>query len=110
MDLRQLAYRWRKEGRIFAVTHRGRTWYLGFQFDADWRPLPGVAEALRHLGGWQEWDIATWFVVSNPLLGRQRPVDLVVDAPELVGRAAHREAGRRLAADGHGRGAVRDGA
>src|SRR5207253_2270482 len=57
----QLAYRWRKEGRIFAVTHRGRTWYLGFQFDADWRPLPGVAEALRHLGGWQEWDIATWF-------------------------------------------------
>jgi hypothetical protein len=87
----QLAYRWRKEGRIFAVTHRGRSWYLGFQFDANGQPLPGVAAALEHLGHWPEWDIATWFVMSNATLERQRPVDLLADAPDVVGLAAMRE-------------------
>src|SRR5205807_5393891 len=43
----QLAYRWRKDGRIFAVPHRGRTWYPAFQFGPDGQPLAGVAEVLR---------------------------------------------------------------
>ena len=93
----QLAYRWRKDGRIFAVPHRGRTWYLAFQFGPDGQPLAGVAEVLRHLGDWPEWDIAAWFVVSNAILERRRPVDLMVDAPELVGLAAQHEARRPAA-------------
>lgn len=84
----QLAYAWRKEGRIFAVTHRGTPWYLGFQFDDDGRPLPVIADVLAALRGWPEWEIAAWFVRENGVLDRRRPVDVLRTNPAAVVRAA----------------------
>jgi hypothetical protein len=88
----QVAYRLRKEKRIFAVPHRGTWWYLGFQFDEAGRPRPVIAEVLAHIGDWPPWEIARWFVARNPLLDRRAPLELMTDASEEVVRAAERDA------------------
>jgi hypothetical protein len=89
----QVAHRWSKEGRIFGVVHRGRTVFLGFQFDPDGRPLPVIAPVLEALDGWDGWDVVGWFVFRNPLLDQRRPVDLLLDEPDAVVGAA-RQAGQ----------------
>lgn len=92
-----LANRWRKEGRIFAVTHRGQTYFPGFQFGADGRPLPVVAEVLRALGeDAPAWQTALWFTGANGWLGGARPVDLLTGEPGRVAAAAQREATGRV--------------
>lgn len=90
-----LASRWRREGRIFAVPYDNRELYLGLQFDAAGRPLPGVAAVLAVLAGWPPWDIALWFVSDNPWLERRRPADLVADQSRRVTRAAEADAAAR---------------
>ena len=42
-----LANRWRKEGRIFAVPHHGQSYFPGFQFGAEGRPLPFSREQIE---------------------------------------------------------------
>lgn len=84
----QTAHRWRKEGRIFGVPFRGTMWYLAFQFDESGQPLDAVASVLHELGGLAPWEIAKWFVRTNPVLDRRRPVDVLRDAPRDVVRAA----------------------
>ncbi len=90
-----LASRWRREGRIFAVPYDNREVYLGLQFDAAGRPLPGVAAVLAILAGWPPWDIALWFVSDNPWLERRRPADLVAEQSHRVARAAAADAAAR---------------
>ncbi len=88
-----LANRWRKEGRILAVSHRGQTLYPGFQLDEDGRPRPEVAEVLAALGeGMGAWEVALWFTSASGWLGGARPVDLLDREPERVVAAARREA------------------
>ena len=88
-----LANRWRKEGRIFAVTHHGQTYYPGFQLDAEGRPLPIVAEVLRTFGErTSPWQTALWFAGANGWLDGARPVDVLLSEPEKVAEAARREA------------------
>lgn len=88
-----LANRWKQEGRIFSVTHHGTTYYPGFQFDGEGRPLPVIAEVIRRLGAkGGEWELALWFTAANGWLGGQRPVDLLESAPEEAVQAAEREA------------------
>jgi len=82
------AARWRRERRVFAVTHDGAGWYLGFQFDEAGRPVPVVAEVLRVLEGWSPWELARWFVGANPWLDRRRPAEVLDAEPEAVVRAA----------------------
>lgn len=48
-NLSQTAYRWRREGRIFAVTHGGTDLYPAFQFGDDGQPRPIIAEVLAIL-------------------------------------------------------------
>ena len=88
-----LANRWRKEGRIFALTNHGQTYFVGFQFGPDGRPLPVIAEVLRAFGesngGWQT---AVWFAAANGWMDGARPVDLLTSDPERVADAARREA------------------
>ena len=88
-----LATRWRKEGRIFAVSHQGALRYPVFQFGADGRPLPVVNQALRVFteAGMSEWEIALWFTTRTGWLGDRRPVDLLEQDPEAVREAALRE-------------------
>jgi hypothetical protein len=85
-----LAGRWRREGRLVAVEHRGTTYYPGFQFDPEGRPRPVVAEVLKHLQapGMTPWQHALWFTTANGWLDGQRPVDLFDKDPEAVIAAA----------------------
>jgi len=88
----QVAYRWRKEQRVFGVPHRGATYYLAFQFDDEGQPLPVIAEVLGSIGRWEPWDIATWFVRPNGLLQQRPPVEVLLTSPAEVIATAHHDA------------------
>jgi len=86
-----LANRWRSEGKIFAVELRGRRLYPGFQFDPEtFAPESVVADALAALPREQmsDWEVALWWVASDPWLEGCRPVDLMQEDPEAVTAAA----------------------
>jgi hypothetical protein len=88
-----LANRWKQEGRIFSVTHHGTTYYPGFQFDGEGRPLPVIAEVIRRLGARSgEWELALWLTSPTGWLDGRRPVDLLESEPDEVAQAAEREA------------------
>lgn len=86
-----LANRWRSEGKVFAVELRGRRLYPGFQFDPEtFAPEPVVAEVLAALPREEmsEWEVALWWVASDPWLEGRRPVDVMREDPEAVSAAA----------------------
>lgn len=88
-----LANRWKQEGRIFSVPHHGTASYPAFQFDDEGQPLPVTASILSSIGRQSRgWELALWFIASNGWLGGRRPVDLLRSEPEVVARAAEREA------------------
>jgi hypothetical protein len=86
-----LANRWRREGRIFAVSHGRAQYYPAFQFDELGQPqevIGRVLEAFAGRGG--DWEVALWFTTSSGWLGGRRPVDLLDEDPEaVVGAARH---------------------
>jgi hypothetical protein len=88
-----LAGRWRTEGRVFAVSYRGRTLFPAFQFDDDIRPLPVIASAVERFKRerMSDWEIALWFTTSTGALADRRPVDLLHDDPDAVLAAAEAE-------------------
>jgi hypothetical protein len=91
----QVAYRLRRGGRIFAVPHRGTSFFLGFQFGDDGQPIPVIADVVAQLGHRLDpWDLALWFVRSNGALDGRRPTDLLTADPDAVRRAARFDAGR----------------
>jgi hypothetical protein len=85
-----LAGRWRREGRVIAVDHHGSIYYPGFQFDAEGRPKPVIADILPHLAApsMTPWQRALWFTTANGWLSGRRPVDVLDDEPEVVVAAA----------------------
>ncbi len=86
----QTASRWKAEHRAFSVPWRGREAYPAFQF-RDGRPLPGVAKALEALpDGMTPWQIAFWFVSSNPWLDGKAPYTMLADVDAVV-QAARQE-------------------
>lgn len=68
---------WRRADRIVTVRWRGRTLVPGFQLLPSGQPDPAVRAILRALRayGMSDWEQALWFVVPNPVLDRDRPVD-----------------------------------
>ncbi|HEX3552850.1 MAG TPA: phasin family protein [Thermoanaerobaculia bacterium] len=87
-----LANRWKQEGRVFSVPHRGSTFFPGYQFDSKGQPIPVISRVLATLGRRsREWELALWFTSANGWLDGRRPVDLLADGPEEVARAAERE-------------------
>lgn len=96
----QYASRLRKANRVFSVPFEGRSLFVGFQFDEDGRPLPGLSDVLSLLRtrfGESDWSIASWFTSPSPHLpGKARPVDLLAKDPEAVTAAARRGA-RKIA-------------
>lgn len=78
-------------GQVFAVEHRGSRYYPAFQFDANGRPRPVIAEVLRALQpyGLDGWEIALWFTTASGWLDDRRPVDLLDENPaEVISAAA----------------------
>jgi hypothetical protein len=90
----QTVHRWRKQGRIFSISHGGRDLYPTFQFGQDGRPLPIIAEVLKILGRDAErsdWDNALWFAGDSGWLDGKRPIDCLQSDAEGVKRAAEQE-------------------
>jgi hypothetical protein len=74
--------RWRKAGKIFSVSYRGKDYFPSFQFADDGQPLPLIGPllaALRTAGGMTDWDIALWFTTPNGWLSGQAPKTLLLD-------------------------------
>lgn len=90
-----LATRWRKEGRIFSVRHRGVQYFPGFQLGDDYRPLPILLPVLDALGeeAMSDWETALWFTTRTGWLDDRRPVDLLTKDPDAVLDAARCEVG-----------------
>jgi hypothetical protein len=86
-----LASRWKGEGKIFAVSHQGRDYFPGFQFEIGGRPRTAIADALEALGGARGWQTALWFTGANGYLDDRRPVDVLDTEPEAVVEAARHE-------------------
>lgn len=84
------AARWKKNGDIFSVQHRGKEYFPAFQF-RDGRPHPTIKKSLAalppRLSAWQR---AFWFVSTNGWLGDKAPADML-DDPKAVVTAAERE-------------------
>jgi polyhydroxyalkanoate synthesis regulator phasin len=91
-----LANRWKQEGRIFSVPYQGGTYFPGFQFDAQGRPRPVIAEVIAVLGPPEstEWELALWLTSRHGWVDDRRPVDLLDSEPEAVIEAARRETER----------------
>jgi len=86
--------KWKKDGQIFAVRHRGMDYFPGYALDpsTDYRPakgLPGVLAVFR--GRKDDWGLAYWFASVNSFLGGKRPQDLLIEQPARVVAAAEDE-------------------
>jgi len=86
--------KWKKDGQIFAVRHRGVDYFPGYALDTstDYRPakgLPGVLAVFR--GRKDGWGLAYWFASVNSFLAGKRPQDLLIDQPARVVAAAEDE-------------------
>ena len=86
--------RWKKEGQIFAVRHRGVDYFPGYALDpsSGYRPVKSLGRVLAAFGGKKDaWGLAYWFASVNSYLGGKRPQDLLVDQPDRVLGAAEDE-------------------
>ena len=83
--------RWRRDGKVVAVTHReSAVAYPAFQFN-DGRPDANLREPIRVFRehGASDWQIALWFTTLNPWL-RAAPADVIDERPTDVAFAASR--------------------
>lgn len=79
--------KWKKEGQVFAVRHRGVDYFPGYALDpsTDFRPVKALAKVLGVFRGKKDdWGIAYWFASVNSFLGGQKPQDLLISEPERV--------------------------
>lgn len=57
---------WKRCGRIFSVTFGGQEYFLRYQFDATYQPLPLIRDILAAFGAVDDtWKIAAWFHYPN---------------------------------------------
>lgn len=90
-----LANRWKKEGKLFSISWKGKDWYPRYAFDDVIQPRPVIAEVIRIFGsGMDPWRIAAWFESSNAWLGGLKPRELM-NEPERIAAAAGRKGGWR---------------
>lgn len=86
--------KWKKDGQIFAVRHRGVDYFPGYALDpsTDYRPAKGLAKVLDVFRErMDEWGLAYWFASVNSFLGGKRPQDLLIGEPARVIAAAEDE-------------------
>lgn len=83
--------KWKKQGLIFAINHRGVDYFpsYGLDRDAGFRPVKALARVIETFAGLKDgWGMAYWFHSDNGFLGGKRPQDLLASAPERVIEAA----------------------
>lgn len=83
--------KWKKQGLIFAINHRGVDYFPGYGLDdkAGFRPVKALARIIAIFCEHKDaWGMAYWFRSENSFLGGKRPQDLLVSAPERVMDAA----------------------
>jgi hypothetical protein len=86
--------KWKKDGIIFAVRHRGIDYFPGYALDpkTGYRPLKALAAVLKVFNGSKDdWGLAYWFASDNSFLSGKRPQDLLVEQSERVIAAAEDE-------------------
>lgn len=78
------ASRWKREGRIFAVRHRGRDLYPTFQL-ADGQPRSVIKNILAVIpSSVTPWQVAMWFASGNGWLDGAEPQECLDAADEVV--------------------------
>ncbi|MCH7935934.1 MAG: hypothetical protein IH994_02430 [Proteobacteria bacterium] len=84
------ASRWKKDGRIFAVSFHGQDFFPKFQF-REGDPHPAMKKVLSALPKeMTPWQTAFWFTSENGWLNGSRPCD-AIDDTDAVCRAAEME-------------------
>jgi len=86
--------KWKKEGQVFALRHRGIDYFPGYALDpsTDFRPVKALAKVLSLFRGRKDdWGTAYWFASANSFLGGQRPQDLLISEAGRVIAAAEDE-------------------
>lgn len=93
--------KWKKDGQIFAIRHRGVDYFPSYALDraTGYRPVKDLAKVLTVFNGRKDdWALAYWFASINSFLGGKRPQDLLSTRPDRVVAAAEDE----LAGVAHG--------
>ncbi|MEI7063653.1 MULTISPECIES: hypothetical protein [Dickeya] len=86
-----LPNRWKRTGKIFAITSEGRDLYPAYALDIGGQPLPLLKKIIQVFGETKTpWSLAVWFGTPNSWLGNKKPKDLLISAPEQVLEAALR--------------------
>jgi hypothetical protein len=86
--------KWKKEGLIFAINHRGNDYYpeYGLNSEDNYRPIKAMAQVIEIFGDTKDaWGMAYWFASVNSFLGGRRPRDLLESQPGRVIGAAKDE-------------------
>lgn len=93
-DAEERAYQILFDRRAFALERAGEILFPQFQFDAELRPRPVVAQVLAVLGEDDplgRWELALWFTTPSAYLEGRRPVALLDREPARVVAAARDE-------------------
>ncbi|MFS2221426.1 hypothetical protein [Pantoea sp. B65] len=86
-----LPNRWKRAGKIFAITSEGKDLYPAYALDIGGQPLPLIKKIIALFGETKTpWSLAVWFGTSNSWLGNKKPKDLLTSEPERVLEAAFR--------------------
>ena len=83
--------KWKRDGLIFALRHRGVDYFPGYGFDpkTGYRPLKALAKVIETFGESKDgWGLAYWFSSANSFLGGKRPQDVLAKQPDRVIAAA----------------------
>lgn len=84
--------KWKKAGKIFAITVDGKDRFPAYALGMDGKPLPQMAEVLSVLSPHrQPLAIASWFASANGWLGSKTPMESIADNPQGVLKAAKME-------------------
>lgn len=86
--------KWKRDGAIFAVKHKGIDYFPGYALDpgTQYRPFKALERIIKIFDTMKDaWGLAYWFASANSFLGGQRPQDLLGQQPEQVMAAANDE-------------------
>ena len=83
--------KWKREGAIFAIRHKGIDYFPSYGLDpqAGYRPRKPLAQVIKTFGDTKDsWGLSYWFMSANSYLGGKAPRDLLALHPERVIAAA----------------------